>query len=173
MISGAVELAGCILIAYMSRFYKSRIVWALLAQAIASTGQLMLGFSTNKTAQFAGYNMNFVAPVAFVCILSFTSSNVAGTSKSYTSFYMTLVAYCVGNLIGPQTFLAREAPVYTTGKTIIGVCAVLVILILVAIGLCYHFENKRRDKLPTPEKIENIEFADLTDKQNPFFRYAL
>lgn len=173
MVTGAVELGGCILIAYMTTFYLSRMVWALVASVMNSTGQLMLAFSKNKTAQFAGYSITGVSPVAFICILSFTSSNVCGTTKSYTSFYMTLVAYCVGNLIGPQTFLAREAPTYTTGKTVIGVCAVLTIIILGIIGLAYHLENKRRDKLPEPEKIENIEFADLTDKQNPFFRYAL
>lgn len=172
MISGAVELVGCIAIAYMSRFYKRRVVWGMLAQCITSAGLMMLAFSKNKTVQFAGYNMGAIAPVSFICILSFTNSNVCGTTKSYTSFYMTLVGYCVGNLIGPQTFLAREAPNYTTGKTIVGVCGILVLFILAAIWFSYYYENKRRDKLPPPEKIENIEFADLTDKQNPFFRYA-
>lgn len=38
-------------------------------------------------------------------------------------------------------------------------------------------ENKRRDKIAAergfPEETENLEFSDLTDFENPNFRYTL
>lgn len=171
-ICGAVEFVGCILIAFMSKFYKSRFLWAIIAQVIASMGQLMLSFATEKHTKFAGYNMNFVAPVSFICILSIVASNVLGTTKKYTVNVIVLVGYCVGNLSGSAVFKSNEEPTFTTAKNAIGACAVIQVVFLIGIFFAYYLENKRRDKKPKPEKIENIEFLDLTDKQNPFFRYA-
>ncbi|CAL1185373.1 unnamed protein product [Candida parapsilosis] len=83
--------------------------------------------------------------------------------------------YCVGNLVGPQIFLDSQAPVYSGGKIGIVVAGVAALVCLILVYISYYVDNKRRDALPPVDmsKIENYEFADLTDKQNPNFRYAL
>jgi hypothetical protein len=40
------------------------------------------------------------------------SSNVAGYTKKQLTGAFIFVGYCIGNIIGPQTFKAKEAPYY-------------------------------------------------------------
>jgi len=42
------------------------------------------------------------------------SSNVAGYTKKQLTGAFVFVGYCVGNIIGPQTFIEKEAPLYTS-----------------------------------------------------------
>lgn len=44
--------------------------------------------------------------------LSLVASNVAGFSKKATVNAMMFVAYCIGNIVGPQFFSPSEAPAY-------------------------------------------------------------
>lgn len=171
-IGGAVEFIGCIFLAYMSRFYQSKFLWAIIAQVLCSLGQLMLCFSTNKYTQFVGYNLNFFGVLPYICVLSIIASNVLGTTKKYTVSVVVLVGFCVGNLSGSAVFKNNEEPKFPTAKKTIASCSFIQIFFLVSLFFAYYYENKKRDNKQKPEKIENIEFLDLTDKQNPFFRYS-
>ena len=56
------------------------------------------------------------------------------------------------------------------------VCYGACLVILAALYVLNYRENIRRDKAAMETKqpeIENIEFADLTDFENPHFRYVL
>ncbi|ODV80434.1 allantoate permease [Suhomyces tanzawaensis NRRL Y-17324] len=176
--NGAIEFVVCSLFAYFSKYVKSRMFWAILALWISVLGQLLLSFASNNKVQLAGYWIQAVGPVSFICILSSVASNVAGHTKKTTVNAILLIGYCVGNLIGPQTFLASEAPHYSTAKTCIAVFSLLSAVILILIFVTYWFENRLKDKRENDlekEKfgeIQHIEFADLTDKQNPYFRYS-
>lgn len=172
MATGAVELGGCILISSGNIFYNSRFLWATVGQVISSTALCMLALSKNNKVQFVGYVMHPVTPVSFIAVLSCVATNVLGTTKKYTTNVIVLIGYCVGNLVGSVVFKDEEAPEYQTAKKTIAACCILQVLLLLGIWGAYATENKLRDKRPPPEKIENVEFLDLTDKQNPFFRYS-
>ncbi|KAI5959675.1 hypothetical protein KGF57_002012, partial [Candida theae] len=75
----------------------------------------------------------------------------------------------------PQTFIANQAPVYAGAKIAIVICSSVSLGCLIAIYFSYFWDNKRRDALLPVDMshIEQYEFADLTDKENPNFRYAL
>ncbi|ODV76719.1 allantoate permease [Suhomyces tanzawaensis NRRL Y-17324] len=173
---GAIEFVGCTLFACCYKFYPIRLAWAILATVVTVVGQCLLGFVDNHNAQFAGYCLNALAPLGFICILSSIASNVAGHTKKTTVSAIFLIGYCVGNLVGPQTFIDLEAPQYTTAKVCMLTFSLVSLVCLVLILLYYTYENKRRDNAEADNaefmNIENIEFADLTDKQNPFFRYT-
>ncbi|CAH6722936.1 allantoate permease [[Candida] jaroonii] len=171
-IGGAVEFVGLIVIASFSMYYKSRFFWATVGQCLAVTGMFMLCFAGDKQARFAGYCMQFLAPLSFIVMLSTVQTNVLGSTKQSTVFIMLLVGYCVGNLAGSQTFLAKEAPTYHTALNSIAACAALSIVLLVALWASYAWENKQRDKRGDKLEVENVEFLDLTDKQNLNFRYS-
>lgn len=89
---------------------------------------------------------------------------------------LLLIAFCVGNIIGPLTFTEESAPDYIPAKiTILVVCAA-------AIGLTgclqfyYVWENKRRERVLRERgdaHRQDIEFADVTDRKNLEFRYTL
>ena len=50
--------------------------------------------------------------VGFAMSLTMVSSNVAGYTKKQLTGAALFVGYCVGNIIGPQTFIDSEAPLY-------------------------------------------------------------
>ena len=81
-----------------------------------------------------------------------------------------LMSFCLGNILGPLTFRNEDAPDYTPAKiTILAVeCAVLC---AVAILLFYYrWENRRRDVAGTSHQTD-VEFSDITDRENKELRY--
>ncbi|KAL6023099.1 Allantoate permease [Candidozyma auris] len=112
-----------------------------------------------------------------ICVLSSCASNVAGHTKKVTVNAMYLIGYCVGNLIGPQTFIEEQAPDYSGAKVAMVVTSCGGVAILITIWVVMASENKKKDAKANEyrdfEKNENYEFADLTDKENPLFRYTL
>ena len=51
----------------------------------------------------------FFQGLGFSMSLTMVSSNIAGSTKKQLTAAILFVGYCVGNIIGPQTFLASEA----------------------------------------------------------------
>lgn len=83
-------------------------------------------------------------------------------------------AFGVGNIIGPQTFQARDAPQYLPAKITVlaAVCAGAGVA-AVLMGY-YKWENKRRDREQegkTGETDEEV-WSNLTDRENRSFRYV-
>ncbi|CAD1808863.1 putative transporter [Candida parapsilosis] len=173
--SGAVEIVGCVLFAWLSKFMKSRMLMASLVAVLTLMAECLLAFAPTNEGKLAGLYLWYIGPLSFICIISQVSSSVAGHTKKVTVNAIFLIGYCIGNLIGPQTFIANQAPAYAGAKVSIVICGVIALSCLIAIHVSYYLDNKRRDSLPPVDMshIENYEFADLTDKQNPNFRYAL
>ncbi|CAK9436365.1 uncharacterized protein LODBEIA_P09230 [Lodderomyces beijingensis] len=175
MPQGAVEIVGCTLFAWLAKYLKSRTLMAVGVTAVVVMSQCLLAFAPTKSGRLAGLYLFTLAPVGFICVLSQVSSSVAGHTKKVTVNAIFLIGYCVGNLIGPQTFISTQAPKYQGAKVAIVVCGVFSLLCLIAIYVSYYVDNKKRDSMPPVDMshVENYEFADLTDKENPNFRYAL
>jgi ACS family allantoate permease-like MFS transporter len=92
---------------------------------------------------------------------------------------ITLVSFAVGNILGTQTFQAKQAPGYISGK--ISIIATLGILCFVILILRWYNDmlNKKNEKIlagmseeEKDELRERMAFADQTDRSNPFFRYT-
>ncbi|KOG98731.1 allantoate permease DI49_3160 [Saccharomyces eubayanus] len=184
--TGAVELVGCplfgILAVYAANkkipFWKYKLAWAIFAAVLALIASCMLGFATSsKKARLAGAYLWYISPVSFICVLSNISANSSGYSKKWTVSSINLAAYAAANLAGPQTFIAKQAPKYHGAKVAMVVCYAVMIVLLSALLLINMRENKRRDKIAAergyPEETANLEFSDLTDFENPNFRYTL
>ncbi|KAI5968844.1 hypothetical protein CANMA_002018 [Candida margitis] len=173
--SGAVEIVGCVLFAWLSKFMKSRMLMASFVGGITVMAECLLAFAPTNEGKLAGLYLWYISPLSFICIISQVSSSVAGHTKKVTVNAIFLIGYCIGNLIGPQTFIASQAPDYPGAKVAIVICGTVALGCLITIHISYYLDNKKRDSLPPVDMshIENYEFADLTDKQNPNFRYAL
>jgi len=86
---------------------------------------------------------------------------------------MLTTGYTVGNLVGPQSFLAREAPDYTTAYTVMLVGYCLTIALMVLYGFLCWRDNKKKDvqeaewrqSLQGVEQDVAEEWQDLTDKK--------
>ncbi|OGE49565.1 hypothetical protein PENARI_c020G08328 [Penicillium arizonense] len=127
---------------------------------------------SQRAARIIGfYLINFFSSAWVQCIAMGTS-NVAGHTKKTIMAAGTFIGYSLGNIIGPLTFDAKDAPRYDPGfqATVIcfGICFVLAQVFRVLI----RAQNKRRDRqygVPTSE--HGLE--DLTDGMNKSFRYPL
>ena len=109
--------------------------------------------------------------------MSLVSSNFAGYTKKATAGAMMYVAFCVGQVVAPQLFLAKEAPVYETAFRASFICFALCIVFTIALRYYLIWENKRRDRMALAETEtagSNDEFLDMTDKQQKLiFRYVM
>ena len=52
--------------------------------------------------------------LGFSMSLTIVSSNIAGYTKKQVTGALLFTGYCVGNIIGPQTFKSSEAPGYNS-----------------------------------------------------------
>lgn len=88
------------------------------------------------------------------------------------------VAYCVGNIIGPQLFFERERPNYPSGFNAILVCFAAGVVTTLALRFYLIWLNRCRDKAQKHSEAtegldaEEINNLDKTDKQLPQFRYV-
>ncbi|KAL5113794.1 Allantoate permease [Pleosporales sp. CAS-2024a] len=162
---GAVEVMALIACGWAGDRYGHRILISMIGLCIAILGMLLivaLPLDNNK-GRLAGYYLTQASPTPFVAILSLISSNVAGYTKKTTVAAMFLIGYCVGNIIGktgPQTFRPSQAPRYVPAE--------------VTIIACWANKNKAQIReAPDYVHVENQEWLDLTDRENPEFIYTL
>ena len=146
---------------------------------------------------FASY-LSGTFGAAFMLLLAWNASNLAGHSKKVTVNALTLVSFCVGNILGTQTFQASEAPGYKSGKIAIIACLTAQILVCVALRFCNDRLNRKnqailagmseeekvvlKDKLAyagefllrnfVHEESDANSVTDETDRKNPFFVYT-
>lgn len=69
-----------------------------------------------------------------------------------------------------MTFRDADKPLYIPAKVTIVVVDSVAILTTVVLLLYYRWQNKSRDKQAV-QHARDIEFADLTDRENKEFRY--
>lgn len=112
--------------------------------------------------------------------MSLITANVAGSTKRTTVNAIFFISYCVGNIIGPFAFKSTEAPRYPSGIVAIMVayCIEIVVLLLFSRYLSWRNRVKVRDLAEkglvaaTEEERALMGFRDLTDMENPYFRYT-
>ncbi|CAN6625671.1 allantoate permease [Trichomonascus vanleenenianus] len=171
---GAVEIVGLLLGGVFVQYTQKRMVAGILGSLVFQIlGTCLLAFPKSSGAQLAGLYLYNASPITFVCLLSCITSNTAGHTKKITVNAIFLIFYGVGNLIGPQTFIATQAPHYTGAKICMVVCAVICAIFMCILYYVNWRANKIRDERNETLDIDNSEFADLTDFENPEFRYAL
>ncbi|KAJ1561693.1 hypothetical protein HK405_003137 [Cladochytrium tenue] len=174
--AGAVEVIALILCGYIGDRFKNRLLVSLFGMAATILGMFLILFAPGSVGKLIGYYLTLAMPTGFVAILSMISTNVAGYTKKTTVAAMYLIAYCVGNIIGPQLFLASESPNYPTAKIVITVCLFLAAVDVVFIYFWYRRLNAKKAAeraAPGYVKIVGQEFYDLTDGENPEFVFAL
>lgn len=52
---------------------------------------------------------------------------------------------CAGNVIGPQVYLSREAPVYLTGLYVDIACWCMLLILALSMGVYLNYLNKRKE----------------------------
>ncbi|KAI0476630.1 MFS general substrate transporter [Xylaria cf. heliscus] len=173
-----------------SRFPNMRCTVMLAGNLICvAAGGALVGLpvgpdgTENKWGRLVALWLCSFQSVGFSMSLTMVSSNVAGYTKKQLTGAILFVGYCVGNIIGPQTFIETEAPLYTSAYIAILVGYSVKTLMVVVLYLYMWTVNKKRDReaaisgslLTTEQEKEAIErgMQDVTELDNPGFRYAL
>ncbi|KAK6197948.1 putative allantoate permease [Scheffersomyces amazonensis] len=104
-------------------------------------------------------------------IYAWIGANTAGTSKRFFRSAMTMIAFSIASIIGPQLFQAYSYPAYHPAKITILVTQVACVPLTLLVGYICKKENEKRDQEQEAEP-SNYEFLDLTDIQNRNFRYS-
>ncbi|CAM1510638.1 Fc.00g009730.m01.CDS01 [Cosmosporella sp. VM-42] len=127
---------------------------------------------SNRGGLLAGYYMCASFIGSLIVALQMPASNVGGYTKRTTATAFVFLAYCIGNIIGPHGFLASEAPIYQTGcKLIIG-CIAGQVVIAIALRFVLIRRNQIRDAQAPVQEDDSDLLQDVTDFENPNFRYA-
>ena len=116
--------------------------------------------------------INAIVPVMAI-VFQWAASNIVGQTKRTVSLSLIAASFSLGNIVGPQTFQARDAPDYIPAKITLlatqGGCA----LAALSLYLYYRWVNHRRDMASSSLSANNVGVSgNLTDKQNPNFRYV-
>ncbi|KAI1332892.1 major facilitator superfamily transporter allantoate [Xylariaceae sp. FL0255] len=175
---GAVEAIVLVVSGFLGAKLKNRVLVSIFFVTIAVLGLFLIRLlpTENKGGRLVGYYLYQASPAGFVCILSLISSNIAGWTKKTTVAAMYLIAYCVGNIIGPQVFRPSDQPLYLNAATVLLVALIVAELNLFFIYWWCKRQNANKAKLreaPGYTKVEGQEFMDLTDHENPEFIYDI
>lgn len=177
---GAVELVSLVGLPLFTIITPKRMPVAISYMLVVLMGTCLLAFATkvDVNAALAGYFINGASPVGIILITSCVTSNTAGFTKKMMTNAVTLMGYSAGNVIGPQTFRSTDAPNYLNAKAGAVGCYCAAIFLMCVLTAYNIWENRRRDRLRNEMGDaylvpDNLEFKDLTDFQNPEFRYRI
>lgn len=126
---------------------------------------------TNKSGLLAAYYVFYTYWGPYVIGATLPMVNTSGHSKKVTMNALFFMAYCTGNIIGPQVFRANDAPDYTHGYAGLLACLVVAMAAILAYGVMCALENKRRDSAGGKADGSVEAFSDRTDKEKKDFRY--
>lgn len=201
MPSGVVDIGAKLSAGYISDKIVDRSLPAFVAILFPMIGGIMMILipMSAKPALLVGYYLISAAGAAWGLVMVMISNNTLGYTKKTTVNGLQILAYGAGNWIGPQTFRSQDAPEYYHGKLMVAIMYGLAACTLIAIRFVNIWENKRRDRLQgivsgspsasetlTPAEASptetdakrlaedpNSQFYDLTDFEQPDFRYII
>ncbi|PFH53691.1 hypothetical protein AMATHDRAFT_73131 [Amanita thiersii Skay4041] len=175
--------------AYLSKRYDQRLLLAFIYTLPNIAGTIVFLSVPTTPHTKVGLLLAFYCCQGFGAVavlnLAVMSGNVGGRTKQVIASSLVFIAWAVGNAIGPQVFRDNDSPRYI--KAFIAHIVVygvqMAAIVFLRIRLMHQNSLKRRDraaKVSTNEAaVDEAEelghkhaFDDLTDKENPDFRYV-
>ncbi|KAF2709705.1 MFS general substrate transporter [Pleomassaria siparia CBS 279.74] len=160
---------------------KNTIIMAIyVIPSFVGTIVLMSVKNDGSKAKQAGLLISYYMVLSFwaaqTLAMSLLSRNIAGQTKKTVVLAMNFVSWSVGNAIGPQVFLPNDGPRYFTAFAVHMGCYVLLVLVILFLRFNLMSRNNTKDRLAAEVAEARDEglvhaFEDLTDRENPAFRY--
>lgn len=178
---GAVQTVSLLVSWWLnSRFKNIRLIVASVTQIPPLIGCVLLMTlpQSNKVGRLVSYYIIQTHTVNDVMIYAVFTGNTSGFTKKLTGSALMFIITSVGLIIGPQLFKADEAPRYKTAfNTAIACFTILIVLPFVQMLYLFWMNKKKQATLagappPTEEELVQEGLMDLTDKQQPHFRYV-
>ncbi|SCU79366.1 LADA_0B00188g1_1 [Lachancea dasiensis] len=176
--SGAVSIIATLACCYLAGHVGQRcyIMGAVCVPSIVGAILLLALDQNHRVGKLFGVYLLNSAPAILPMIYNWNSVNTSGHTKRVSRNALTLMAFCVGNLIGPQMFKNNDAPNYTPAKIALIAQLAIAIVLCLCLRAIVVAENKRRDEECTgldPEVLRrDTTTLDLTDLEDITFRYV-
>ncbi|WRT64798.1 uncharacterized protein IL334_001732 [Kwoniella shivajii] len=172
----AVMILLAIYVNHKTHYLNIRTLLMAGVTVLTVLGFALMAFTKGIAPRLIGYYLTGSSNSVFVLALSLVSGNVGGTTKKVLASAAIFLGVAVGNIVGPYSFLASEAPVYRTGIIVCMASRAAEIVVILALRVCFVIPNRNRDrKFNNGDERYNPDvqvFVDLTDKQNLHFRYV-
>ncbi|KAI9892306.1 MAG: hypothetical protein M1814_001505 [Vezdaea aestivalis] len=183
MPSGIVSIFFTLLVGFGIRKTSNRWAWLIFCCVPSIIGGGLMSFlpKGNKAGLLAGIYLVNAVVATLIIIYQWVASNCAGQTKRVVASSLISGAFSIGNIIGPQTFQARDAPQYRPAKISVLATQAAAACLTAVLFLYYVWANKKKsrvDGLSVQESgepradTESRRWANLTDKQNTSFRYV-
>jgi hypothetical protein len=113
--------------------------------------------------------------------MSLITANTAGSTKRTTVNAIFFISYCTGNIVGPFAFKSSEkVQNYPSGIIAVMVSYCVEIGVLGLFAMYLASQNRLKEKKAaelhlaeaSEEEVALTGFKDLTDRENPYFRYS-
>ena len=148
---------------------------------IAGAAMIWKSDWSNRAIPLAGYYLLPIFGAPFVLMLSMSTANIAGSTKKSIASAMIFIGYNVGNIVAPYLTKAEQKSIHYRDTFVAIITSMSITIALTGIldaGLWYQNrrrEERRRLNPPTEseDEVKSRAFADdLTDWENPYFRYV-
>ncbi|KAK3192878.1 hypothetical protein K4F52_001235 [Lecanicillium sp. MT-2017a] len=141
---------------------NTRTYWMMLTFSIALVGAALVRQlpEGDKWGRYAGTCLMGANSASFPLLMSMVSGNFGGFTKKTTVNAMCFIAYCAGNIIGPQLFFEREAPSYSSGFVALIVCQTACFVLCLCLRFYLLWVNRGRD-----QNFDSADSADTGDAQ--------
>lgn len=163
---------GTNICAHFNGNHRSFIFISMLVPAII--GYIVLLSCSNKIGLLMSVYLINVGTCVITMIYSWNTANTANSTKRVYRNCITMIAFAVGCLIGPQIVVD-----YQTAYLVLMILSIVCIPLVLLVRYISIYENRKRDSLSKEEVDawltemgDNYEFKDLTDIENIMFRYS-
>lgn len=176
----ALSILSCVYLNdyFCTRLKKNTRCWFILLYTLPNiAGAFGLRYvpADQHIARLWCYYLTGPYNAAFVLVLSLVTANTAGHTKKVVTNAFMFLGYCTGNIAGPFFFKTDQQPDYPLGMWSMISCHLCELVIVLAFRLMLSLENKRRDReMSSTEQpdLDETAFKDMTDWENPNFRYV-
>jgi MFS family permease len=166
-------IAGTGWIAGRYRQMNCILIVCVVIPAVVGSSLIYVRPRTSSGVQLFGYFLLSTGPAGIPLLMSLVGANYKGVTKKMTMTAMLFIAYCAGNIAGPQFFKASEAPHYNTAFRAILICYSLVVGLAVILRLYLQFVNRQREKTEGIKgsagaggAVAGGKLADVADNKN-------
>ncbi len=161
---------------YLAGRYNQRAILVIVLLLPGALGGALMSFLPPgaKAGKLVGNYLTNCIGAALPLLYAWVACNFAGHTKKVTMNAILLMSFCLGNIIGPETFKNKDAPDYIPAKVAIVATTLGAVALVVALRFLYQWENARRERnKDSVVHHTDEEFMDLTDRENQSFRVCL
>lgn len=143
----ASTIAGTGWLAGRYRQMNCILIVCVVVPAVIGSSLIYVRPRTSSGVQLFGYFLLSTGPGGIPLLMSLVGANYKGVTKKMTMTALLFIAYCTGNIAGPQFFRTSDAPHYNMAFRAILVCYSLVVGLAVVLRCYLQYMNTRRESI--------------------------